>query len=109
MNGLLDKWKCPLQCRYNNKYAVWTKVIILTNAEPEALYPVVHHQQRDSFLRRLTKIVKVESQEQEVAFELDSQPASSTPPSVPAASPVQQPQPQTSRFVDWRSIVSDLV
>lgn len=34
MNKYLDKWHCPLQCRYHNKYAEWTRVMICANSSP---------------------------------------------------------------------------
>lgn len=54
MNALTDKWKCPLQCRYNNKYACWDTVVITTNVRPEECYSACLPLQRESFLRRLT-------------------------------------------------------
>jgi len=53
MNTLLDKWKCPLQCRYNNKYANWTTVVITSNVRPEECYTACLPLQRESFMRRL--------------------------------------------------------
>lgn len=38
MNALLDKWKLQLTCRYQNKYAFWDTVIIMTNDNPENAY-----------------------------------------------------------------------
>lgn len=51
MNGLLDKWKLTLQCRYQNKEARWTRVIIATNENYLQLYCGMQY--RDTFLRRL--------------------------------------------------------
>lgn len=34
VNALLDKWKLTLTCRYNNKYASWNTVIIISNEDP---------------------------------------------------------------------------
>lgn len=39
MNRYLDKWRCPLNCRYHNKYAEWTIVIIAANEPPMSWYP----------------------------------------------------------------------
>ena len=58
MNGLLDKWPCPLQCRYQNKDACWTKVIILSNFKPEECYPASNLLQRGTFDRRLAHKVR---------------------------------------------------
>lgn len=38
MNSILDKWSLQLQCRYQNKYAAWTTVIVCTNEDPAAVY-----------------------------------------------------------------------
>lgn len=59
MNGLLDKWPCPLQCRYQNKDACWTKVIILSNFKPEECYPASNLLQRGIFDRRLAHKVEI--------------------------------------------------
>ena len=59
MNGLLDKWPCPLQCRYQNKDACWTKVIILSNFKPEECYPASNLLQRGTFDRRLAHKVEI--------------------------------------------------
>lgn len=32
---ILDKWKMPLDCRYRDRYAEWTRVIICSNRDPE--------------------------------------------------------------------------
>lgn len=39
MNKILDKWKYQLPCRYNNKWAGWTRVIIASNQDPTTWYP----------------------------------------------------------------------
>lgn len=59
MNSLLDKWECQLQCRYENKYAYWTKVIIATNFAPTECYTSVPVLQRASFTRRLTYKIEI--------------------------------------------------
>jgi len=38
MNKFLDVWRCPIDCRYSNKYAAWTRVVILANAAPASFY-----------------------------------------------------------------------
>lgn len=53
LNSLLDKWKLTLPCRYNNKFAYYTHVIILTNVDPAHWYPMFPQLQRDALLRRL--------------------------------------------------------
>lgn len=66
MNSLLDKWECPLQCRYQNKTAYWTTVVICTNFKPEECYPAVFKLQRDTFLRRLTHIIEIKTKDDPV-------------------------------------------
>jgi len=38
MNKYLDNYKIQLACRYRNKYAAWTRVVILVNDSPDQLY-----------------------------------------------------------------------
>jgi len=38
MNAILDKWQLNLQCRYQNRQANWTTVILCTNGDPLAAY-----------------------------------------------------------------------
>lgn len=38
VNALLDKWKLVLTCRYNNKYAAWNTVIIISNENPQMFW-----------------------------------------------------------------------
>lgn len=59
MNSLLDKWKCPLACRYQNKFAAWTTVVICSNIRPMDAYTASHQLQRDSFQRRLTHTIEI--------------------------------------------------
>lgn len=66
MNMMLDKWKCPLACRYQNKYARWTKVVITSNIKPSECYSAVRTGQRESFMRRLTNIYEIYSREDPV-------------------------------------------
>lgn len=69
MNDILDKWRCELQCRYFNKTAYWTKVVICSNLDPETYYAGVGQTTRAAFFRRLTHIIHVETQEQEINFD----------------------------------------
>jgi len=34
MNQYLDKWDCPLSCRFHDKSAAWTLVVICSNSSP---------------------------------------------------------------------------
>lgn len=50
MNAILDKWKLGIQCRYQNKWAMWTTVVICTNEDPDAAYcqdPCFHRRIED--------------------------------------------------------------
>lgn len=66
MNRYLDKWKCPLACRYTNKFASWTKVFILSNTNPFDWYGNIPAALQDAFQRRLTHIDQVYSISQEI-------------------------------------------
>jgi len=35
---MLDKWKQPLDCRYRDRFAAWTRVVICTNLTPDSWY-----------------------------------------------------------------------
>jgi len=101
MNALLQQWKCPLNCRYNNKYGLWTTVIICTNVQPQDCYTVLlHAAQRDSFTRRLTHVVEIRGQhDPEIDFVTgavtDAAPASAAP----CASPALAVSSHTEAFV----------
>lgn len=68
MDGMLDKWRYQLQCRYYNKYAWWTDVVICSNQTPDECYPTSSATNRACFLRRLTICIEVESKEQQIDF-----------------------------------------
>lgn len=54
LNRLLDKWRCPLDCRYRNKQAAWTKVVICSNDNPSSWFIDEPNQELvDSLRRRL--------------------------------------------------------
>lgn len=38
LKRILDKFKMNLMCRYHNKYAAWTRVIICSNSSPDTWY-----------------------------------------------------------------------
>lgn len=67
MNTLLSQWKCPLQCRYANKYARWERVIITSNHNPNQVYTLGL---RPTFLRRLDYITEIKDQNQIVDLTL---------------------------------------
>jgi len=68
MNMYLDKWPCPLNCRYNNKMAYWTKVSILSNIDPADWWPCAAAAVRDAFFRRVSRTVHAESREELAAI-----------------------------------------
>lgn len=57
MNSILDKWKCPLSCRYYNKHAYWETVVICSNIPLEDCYRAVIGDQTLSFRRRINRMV----------------------------------------------------
>lgn len=62
MNSILDKWKCPLSCRYANKYARWNTVVITTNVKLSECYSACLPQQTQSFKRRITYEIEMVGQ-----------------------------------------------
>jgi len=64
MNTYCDKWKCSLDCRYQNKFAWWTKVFIMSNTNPFEWWPLEHQSLREAFWRRLTHIHHIHTQEE---------------------------------------------
>lgn len=73
MNRILDKWRFQLNCRYQNKYAAWTHVCILTNSRPEDLYRhhVTSQPHYEAFQRRLTNSIEVLSQDQNIEEQIN--------------------------------------
>jgi len=63
---LLDKWPCPLNCRYQNKSAYWNKVFIVSNLNPSSFYRNEDQPRRDAFFRRIHNIHYVENQQQNI-------------------------------------------
>lgn len=87
LNDLLDKWICPLDCRYRNKYAYWTKVIICSNDNPTSWFITEPNQALvDSLRRRIgngsylvdRQGVPLEELQQTPKFLSESPPASPT-------------------------------
>lgn len=72
MNALLDKWKCPLSCRYQNKYARWQTVIICTNVKLDECYSACLPLQQASFRRRVTFHMEMDERVEELDWHLDS-------------------------------------
>jgi len=57
----LDKWECPLNCRYQNKYAAWSRIFIITNLDPKDLYTFEDERRRAAFMRRINYIIEIKS------------------------------------------------
>lgn len=71
MNKYLDKWRLELNCRYMNRYAAWTHVVICSNFSPLTWYGMEPLVVRRALLRRITRSVEVKSQEQDIATSPD--------------------------------------
>lgn len=56
MNRFCDKWRCQLDCRYKDKYAAWTRVVICANTEPYTWWPNGHQALREAFWRRISQV-----------------------------------------------------
>lgn len=99
MNSILDKWKCPLICRYSNKYAMWTTVVITTNAKFEDCYTACLPAQKASFERRLT--YKMELTERVDVIHWEAQPGSPdiTEPVTPTTTSGDQICPECKSFI----------
>lgn len=67
-NSWADKWKLQLPCRYNNKWARWTTLVITSNYDPMDWWRF--HQNVETARRRMREpigmSVQVTSQEQEI-------------------------------------------
>lgn len=61
MNRYLDIYRLQLNCRYQNKYAFWGKVYILSNSPPERWYYAFDNELQAAFLRRITRVIEVRS------------------------------------------------
>lgn len=59
MNMYMDKWPCPLDCRYYNKDAYWENVYICANSDPDSWWPNDSYLLRDAFFRRVQAIYEV--------------------------------------------------
>lgn len=68
MNRYLDVWRCKCNCRYNDKWAHWEKVFILSNKDPSHWYQYKEEKLRAAFFRRLNQITYVETKEQIISI-----------------------------------------
>lgn len=69
-NSITDKWKYEIPCRYANKFARWTHVIVCSNIDPMTWWAVAPLQQRQAAQRRMVppigRIYQIDSMEQQV-------------------------------------------
>lgn len=69
MNKYLDKWRCQLDARYHDKYAHWTRVIIISNTNPWDWWPLAPVPLREAIFRRFQNVIEVLNREQIINFE----------------------------------------
>lgn len=68
MNRYLDKYRLILNCRYNNRYAGWTHVVICANSSPLTWWPNAELPVVQAFRRRISgRVWRVASQQQDMA------------------------------------------
>lgn len=66
MNLLIDKYRLKLDCRYANKWAYWTTVIIISNIDPHNWWQYHNQVKKEAFLRRIDAIYEVTSIEETI-------------------------------------------
>nr|QXP07774.1 MAG: replication associated protein [Arizlama virus] len=71
LNQYLDKWECPLACRYANKTALWTAVYITSNYDPTTWYqtlsdPRVYRAVQRRLSEPMGMCVQVQDQDQAI-------------------------------------------
>jgi len=111
MNACLDKWPCPLQCRYLNKDAAWTTVVICANYKPSECYQAVNSLQKATFQRRLHFVYEIVSRELPVVdfglavpaltAPLDDSTVPATPPFTPSPHSPRRQDPDCPPTVPW--------
>lgn len=69
MNKYLDKWRYQLDARYHDKYAHWTRVIIISNTNPWDWWPLAPVPLREAIFRRFQNVIEVLNREQIINFE----------------------------------------
>jgi len=72
MNQYLDKWRCPLDARYHDRYAEWKRVVICSNSSPLSWWPEAPLLLIQSFRRRIQgRVYHILNQEMEMEAALD--------------------------------------
>lgn len=117
MNSLLDKWPCPLQCRYQNKDAAWTTVVICSNTRPDQCYQAVNALQKATFQRRITFPIEIVSQELPVVdfglvapvptVPLDDSIVPATPPFTPSPHSPRRQDPDCPPTRPWPVVLPE--
>lgn len=72
MNRFLDKWRLELDARYHNRYAAWTRVVILANSSPTRWYANEDAPLVEAFRRRLATVKWVGTRQIATELNLDS-------------------------------------
>jgi hypothetical protein len=57
LNNILDSLPCQLECRYNDKWAAWHTVYIISNLPFEKQYPFEQYEKKAALKSRITEIV----------------------------------------------------
>ena len=66
MNHYLDIYRLRLDCRYSNKWARWSIVIIISNLDPASWWQWQCEVKKAAFMRRIHKTVEVLDRTQEI-------------------------------------------
>lgn len=69
LNEMVDKYPYEIDCRYANKFAYWTHVIFISNVNPLHWWQYQTEIKRTAFFRRISEIIEVTSQTQEILIE----------------------------------------
>jgi len=57
LNNLLDSLPCQLECRYNDKWAAWNNVYIISNLPFERQYPYEHSEKKAALKSRISEFI----------------------------------------------------
>jgi len=67
MNNLLDSLPCQLECRYEDKWAAWDTVYIISNLSFERQYPNEKPEKREAFKSRISEFINFTGDKQKGA------------------------------------------
>jgi len=68
MNELCDIYRIRLDCRYQNKWAYWTKVIVISNVYPGFWWQFAPEVKKAAFMRRVVNVYEIINKEQSIDF-----------------------------------------